>query len=290
MWEVIARLSTEEGRCSIILTTHSMEEAEALCTRIGIMVNGKLQCLGSSQHLKSRFGTGFEIDVKCMVTQEQELARHWQALNHRAQELKIVSAPGTAPSGAGGKGEVDTREALVDAYIPSDKLAQACEVLGQQSWATQIWEGGSGAFLAEQGESVSVGSLLEWWVAEERQASLEAFLNKTFGSASAIELIERPSGLSFRYRISPDESKAADVDSVLCLSSIFGQIEQSKTEVGISEYSVGQSTLEQIFNSFAGGQQNPENAPQARSKSTGQRQISSTGSARTLSTTPPDAI
>ena len=30
MWEVIARLSTEEGKCSIILTTHSMEEAEAL--------------------------------------------------------------------------------------------------------------------------------------------------------------------------------------------------------------------------------------------------------------------
>merc|ERR1711990_379350 len=44
MWEVIARLSTEEGRCSIILTTHSMEEAEALCTRIGIMVNGKPWC------------------------------------------------------------------------------------------------------------------------------------------------------------------------------------------------------------------------------------------------------
>jgi ABC-type multidrug transport system ATPase subunit len=36
MWEVISRISTQDAKCSIILTTHSMEEAEALCTRIGI--------------------------------------------------------------------------------------------------------------------------------------------------------------------------------------------------------------------------------------------------------------
>jgi hypothetical protein len=33
---VIARMSTQDAHCSVILTTHSMEEAEALCTRIGI--------------------------------------------------------------------------------------------------------------------------------------------------------------------------------------------------------------------------------------------------------------
>jgi ATP-binding cassette subfamily A (ABC1) protein 3 len=36
MWQVIARMSTHDARCSVILTTHSMEEAEALCTRIGV--------------------------------------------------------------------------------------------------------------------------------------------------------------------------------------------------------------------------------------------------------------
>lgn len=32
----------------------SMEECEALCTRLAIMVNGRFRCLGSAQHLKSR--------------------------------------------------------------------------------------------------------------------------------------------------------------------------------------------------------------------------------------------
>ncbi|XP_075664807.1 uncharacterized protein LOC142634406 [Castanea sativa] len=35
MWEVISRLSTRLGKIAVILTTHYMNEAQALCTRIG---------------------------------------------------------------------------------------------------------------------------------------------------------------------------------------------------------------------------------------------------------------
>ena len=61
MWETI--LASRRGR-SIILTTHLMEEADALCSRIGIMVNGQLACLGSSQRLKQRFGQGYQVELK----------------------------------------------------------------------------------------------------------------------------------------------------------------------------------------------------------------------------------
>ncbi len=37
MWKVISRLSSQRAQSSIILTTHSMEEAEALSTKIGII-------------------------------------------------------------------------------------------------------------------------------------------------------------------------------------------------------------------------------------------------------------
>ena len=40
---------------SILLTSHSMEECQVLCTRLAIMVNGTLRCLGSAQHLKNRY-------------------------------------------------------------------------------------------------------------------------------------------------------------------------------------------------------------------------------------------
>lgn len=41
-----------------------MEECEALCNRLVIMVKGELVCIGASQELKQRFGAGYDIHVK----------------------------------------------------------------------------------------------------------------------------------------------------------------------------------------------------------------------------------
>ncbi|KAJ8382923.1 hypothetical protein SKAU_G00037010 [Synaphobranchus kaupii] len=62
LWDCILSV-IKEGR-SVILTSHSMEECEALCTRMAIMVNGQFKCLGSIQHLKSRFGEGYTVIVR----------------------------------------------------------------------------------------------------------------------------------------------------------------------------------------------------------------------------------
>ncbi|ERE85390.1 ATP-binding cassette sub-family A member 12-like protein [Cricetulus griseus] len=61
LWRIISE--EVQNKCSVILTSHSMEECEALCTRLAIMVNGRFQCIGSLQHIKSRFGRGFTVKV-----------------------------------------------------------------------------------------------------------------------------------------------------------------------------------------------------------------------------------
>uniref|UniRef100_A0A8C2XHM9 P-type phospholipid transporter n=1 Tax=Cyclopterus lumpus TaxID=8103 RepID=A0A8C2XHM9_CYCLU len=66
LWNCILSV-TKEGR-AVVLTSHSMEECEALCTRMAIMVNGRFQCLGSVQHLKNRFGDGYTIILRLMDT------------------------------------------------------------------------------------------------------------------------------------------------------------------------------------------------------------------------------
>uniref|UniRef100_G3P0K8 P-type phospholipid transporter n=1 Tax=Gasterosteus aculeatus aculeatus TaxID=481459 RepID=G3P0K8_GASAC len=69
LWNCILSV-TKEGR-AVVLTSHSMEECEALCTRMAIMVNGRFQCLGSVQHLKNRFGDGYTIILRLMETQSE---------------------------------------------------------------------------------------------------------------------------------------------------------------------------------------------------------------------------
>jgi ABC-type multidrug transport system ATPase subunit len=58
IWNIIS--DSKEGK-SIILTTHSMEEAEALCGRIGIMAKGTLRCLANPTRLKQIYGSGFKL-------------------------------------------------------------------------------------------------------------------------------------------------------------------------------------------------------------------------------------
>ena len=49
MWSVVEKISQRDKKSAVILTTHSMEEAEALSTKMGIMVRGGIfRCYGSS--------------------------------------------------------------------------------------------------------------------------------------------------------------------------------------------------------------------------------------------------
>jgi ABC-type multidrug transport system ATPase subunit len=48
----------------ILLTSHSMEECDALCTRLGIMVAGTFRCFGTPQHLKTRWSQGYAMLLK----------------------------------------------------------------------------------------------------------------------------------------------------------------------------------------------------------------------------------
>ncbi|CAK9279363.1 unnamed protein product [Sphagnum jensenii] len=64
MWNLITNAVIKKNM-SVVLTTHNMEECEALCNRIGIMVAGSLVCLGSIQQIKSCFGSGYTVELRC---------------------------------------------------------------------------------------------------------------------------------------------------------------------------------------------------------------------------------
>ena len=63
LWNALQDFAADR---SVVLTTHHLEEVEALCHRVAIMVDGTLRCIGSIQHLKDKFGTGYDLDVKAI--------------------------------------------------------------------------------------------------------------------------------------------------------------------------------------------------------------------------------
>ena len=65
LWDMIRSL---KGRITIILTTHYMEEAEALSDRIGIMKSGRLLAVGTVEELNKKAGTNdFETTFVSIV-------------------------------------------------------------------------------------------------------------------------------------------------------------------------------------------------------------------------------
>merc|ERR1712023_489403 len=52
MWSVIQNVAKRRKRSSVLLSTHSMEECEALCTSSAIMVNGVFRCLGTNRSIR----------------------------------------------------------------------------------------------------------------------------------------------------------------------------------------------------------------------------------------------
>jgi hypothetical protein len=148
-----------------------------------------------------------------------------------------------------------------------------CEGLGKGFRAAQVAPFQSGAllhdtFLAE-GEEVPLRMFLEWWLCEDASERLHAFMLQEFGAKA--QPLERSTALNFRYRLqladagaeahgdrSGGEAGEGSHSMQSALSDIFSKFESSKQALGVQEYSVGQTTLEQIFNQFASQQDNPE--------------------------------
>lgn len=71
LWQLIRGL---KGRVTVILTTHYLEEAEALSDRIGVMHEGRLRCVGTAGELIAATGAATFEDAYLALTEEEKEA------------------------------------------------------------------------------------------------------------------------------------------------------------------------------------------------------------------------
>ncbi|WCJ35970.1 ABC transporter A family member 7 [Euphorbia peplus] len=88
LWNVVKE--AKQGR-TIILTTHSMEEAEALCDRVGIFAEGGLKCLASPKELKRRYGGSYILTMTTPVDAEQQVETMVHKLSANAEKIYHIS-------------------------------------------------------------------------------------------------------------------------------------------------------------------------------------------------------
>ncbi|KAE9465926.1 hypothetical protein C3L33_02162, partial [Rhododendron williamsianum] len=164
MWEVISRLSTRRGKSAVILTTHSMNEAQALCTRIGIMVGGRLRCIGSPQHLKTRFGNHLELEDKdtCIF--------NYHSAGASGEELSEQLV------------RDGYEQKYLDPYFLTSPFSPAnCSVVLHHH--DSRW--------------YPIAIIFEWWLAKEKFSTIDAFIQSSFPGAT----FQGCNGLSVKYQL-----------------------------------------------------------------------------------------
>ena len=227
MWEVISDIVTKREKCSLILTTHSMEECEALCTRIGIMVGGVMRCLGSAQRLRSRYGEGYQIEIGIALP-DAELIK--ETISRILASIM--------------KAEVDSEGE--DVQLKLQDIFNAFNALGRSHWSTRISNTESGADLKSSLDLysyISAKHLATWWITEESADGISSFMVEQFGSY----VLRERQLLKIRMEVSATNQNG----SKRHLAGMFGAVEKVKSELRIQEYSISQTSLEQIFNFFA---------------------------------------
>ncbi len=85
LWRFIRRLN--EAGHTIVLTTHYLEEAEALCQRIALLKRGRILALDSTANLLARF-SGHSLTLK--LSGEQELPPSLEPLVQRRNGREVV--------------------------------------------------------------------------------------------------------------------------------------------------------------------------------------------------------
>uniref|UniRef100_F6XIP8 ATP binding cassette subfamily A member 17 n=1 Tax=Equus caballus TaxID=9796 RepID=F6XIP8_HORSE len=108
LWGAVAR-ARKSGK-AIVITSHSMEECEALCTRLAIMAQGQFKCLGSPQHLKSKFGSGYALRAKVQSDGQQKALDEFKA-------FVDLTFPGSVLE--------DEHQGMVHYHLPGDDLSWA---------------------------------------------------------------------------------------------------------------------------------------------------------------------
>ena len=217
MWSVIHKMSTKGKKSSIILTTHSMDEAETLCKRMGIMVNGEFVCMGSAAQIKDTYGYGYECNIRIKPMPQEK-------------QLEIL----------------ENNSLSYDMKVNNDNISQILNSLNKSSFLDELKPGRLGGRLIKNINLhgyTHILTLLNWIFFIENALKFITHGNEYFSKIILSEYIEN----NFIFKLLKGKEQKS-------IGFLFGLFEEKKDECHITEYSLQQTSLEQIFNKFAASQ------------------------------------
>jgi ABC-type multidrug transport system ATPase subunit len=234
MWDVIAEIAQTRKQATVVLTTHSMEECEALCNKITVMVNGAFRCYGTHKEVKDLYGQGRQLSVKLETPTKQErteLMKRWTTDGLMAAEEAQPKARASVLALITGPKEDGPSKTISRA-----RLAEWAK--GDDEWLSAAVESPVAPFPENTPESqASVPVLSEWYCNAMNAKKLLAWVRDLDSSSEWLAW----AGTTFRFKLYGGGT----------LAELFDAMYKNKARLRMMEYAVSPTSLEQIFHTFA---------------------------------------
>jgi ATP-binding cassette subfamily A (ABC1) protein 3 len=213
MWSVIHKISKKGKKASVIMTTHSMDEAETLCKRMAIMVNGEFVCLGKEGEIKQKYGYGYELEVRIKPLSE---AKFMQTISNYSIDKHLK--------------------------INMNNINEILIKLGYENYINELQKGRFGSKLIrdiQMSGEVPIRTLISWTFFVKNALKFIRDAMNYFETIILTEYIDN----NFLFKMKKNEKTKS-------IGFLFGLFENNKDSCNVTEYSIQQTSLEQIFNMF----------------------------------------
>ena len=243
MWSIIHKTSLKSKKSSIVMTTHSMDEAETLCRRMGIMVNGEFVCLGKANQIKERYGYGYEIDLRVKPLNIEQQNIIIKKLNNDNQPKMLESFFNNDTSNIQ---IIEINNNFIfdsNTKLNKENIIDVLNLLNKINFCNELKIDRLGKRIVRDIEingSISLSNLLNWIFYVSNAFKFINNVKNYFEEIILSEFIEN----NFLFKL----KKGPNTKSI---GFFFGLFEKYKEECFITEYSIQPTSLEQIFNKFA---------------------------------------
>ncbi|TMW69304.1 hypothetical protein Poli38472_001460 [Pythium oligandrum] len=225
MWSLLSKLCVSK-RITILLLTRSMEECEAVCSRVGILVNGKMKCLGSVEHLQQKLGNGYTMEVS---VDEDSTAAELERLESEVRSLAFAE----------GSAEADlTAEQAVKLAVALHRPARGALLMSTGRREGWLVRSASGSYV------IRVERFCMWWLRQNRiEFLIEYFMRRFMG----IRVIEHH-GVRIRFYI---PSSGSDDMAAVSKETIFSVLAEEQAPLRIRNYEVTDTSVDDVYFNIA---------------------------------------
>ena len=244
MWSIIHKTSQKGKNSSVVMTTHSMDEAETLCRRMGIMVNGEFVCLGKASEIKDKYGYGYEIDLRVKPLSLKQEGSIIKMLNSQTQNFESENVININSSKIFTE-KFENNNVIYESNtkLNNENILDVLKYLNELNLCNELKVDRLGKKIIRDIEIngyISLNTLLNWIFFIKNALKFISYAQEYFEEIILSEYIEN----NFLFKL----KKGPNTKSI---GFFFGLFEKYKEKCFIAEYSIQPTSLEQIFNKFA---------------------------------------